>query len=212
MENYKMIIMMLEKEYNGMGCALNYNSPFELLVATMLSAQTTDVTVNKATNVLFEKYNKPEDFAAITTEELESYIKSCGFYKNKAKNIIEASKKIQEEYSGKVPDTLEELIKLPGVGRKTANVVLSNAFDKDAIAVDTHVFRVSNRIGLANAKDAYKTEEQLMENIPKEYWSRAHHWLIWHGRKICTARKPKCDNCPIKSLCNYNSSNELNKD
>lgn len=212
MGNYKMIIMMLEKEYNGMGCALNYNSPFELLVATMLSAQTTDVTVNKATNVLFEKYNKPEDFAAITTEELESYIKSCGFYKNKAKNIIEASKKIQEEYSGKVPDTLEELIKLPGVGRKTANVVLSNAFDKDAIAVDTHVFRVSNRIGLANAKDAYKTEEQLMENIPKEYWSRAHHWLIWHGRKICTARKPKCDNCPIKSLCNYNSSNELNKD
>lgn len=203
MENYNMIINMLENEYKGMGCALNYSSPFELLVATMLSAQTTDITVNKATKILFEKYNKPEDFAIMTPEELEPFIKSCGFYKNKAKNIIEASKKIKKEFNGKVPNSLEELIKLPGVGRKTANVVLSNAFGKDAIAVDTHVFRVSNRIGLANAKDVYQTEEQLMKNIPKEYWSRAHHWLIWHGRKICTARKPKCDICPIETLCNY---------
>lgn len=203
MENYNMIIKMLENEYKGMGCALNYSSPFELLVATMLSAQTTDITVNKATMILFEKYNKPEDFAIMTPEELEPFIKSCGFYKNKAKNIIEASKKIKKEFNGKVPNSLEELIKLPGVGRKTANVVLSNAFGKDAIAVDTHVFRVSNRIGLANAKDVYQTEEQLMKNIPKEYWSRAHHWLIWHGRKICTARKPKCDICPIETLCNY---------
>lgn len=198
-----MIINILENEYNGMGCALNYNSPFELLVATMLSAQTTDITVNKATKILFEKYNKPEELAIMTPEELEPFIRSCGFYKNKAKNIIEASRKIKKEFNGKVPNSLEELIKLPGVGRKTANVVLSNAFGKDAIAVDTHVFRVSNRIGLANAKDVYQTEEQLMRNIPKEYWSRAHHWLIWHGRKICTARKPKCDICSIEALCSY---------
>lgn len=195
------ILEGLEKSYGEMGCALNFRTPFELLIATMLSAQTTDVTVNKATEVLFKIYNKPEDFASLSQEELEKYIKTCGFYKTKAQNIINTSRKILSEYNGKVPDTLEELIKLPGVGRKTANVVLSNAFGKDAIAVDTHVFRVSNRLGLADAKDVLKTEEDLMKNIPKEYWSRAHHWLIWHGRKICTARKPKCDICPVKEYC-----------
>jgi endonuclease-3 len=167
----------------------------------MLSAQTTDVTVNKATEVLFKVYNKPEDFAVLSQEELESYIRTCGFYKTKAKNIINTSRKIISEYNGKVPDTLEELTKLPGVGRKTANVVLSNAFGKDAIAVDTHVFRVSNRLGLADAKDVEKTEEHLMKNIPRKYWSRAHHWLIWHGRKVCIARKPKCDICSLKEYC-----------
>jgi endonuclease-3 len=147
------ILKGLEESYRDMGCALDYGSPFELLVATMLSAQTTDITVNKATDVLFKIYNKPEDFAVISQEELEGYIRTCGFYKTKAKNIINTSRKIINEYNGKVPDTLEELTKLPGVGRKTANVVLSNAFGKDAIAVDTHVFRVSNRLGLADAKD-----------------------------------------------------------
>lgn len=195
------ILKELEKNYGDMGCALDYGTPFELLVATMLSAQTTDITVNKATEVLYKVYNKPEDFAGLSQEELEGYIKTCGFYKTKAKNIINTSRKIINQYNGKVPDTLEELTTLPGVGRKTANVVLSNAFGKDAIAVDTHVFRVSNRLGLADAKDVEKTEEDLMKNIPQKYWSRAHHWLIWHGRKVCIARKPKCDICPVKEYC-----------
>lgn len=195
------IIKILEQEYRDMGCALNFSTPFELLIATMLSAQTTDVTVNKVTDKLFKVYNTPSDFAQLNTMELEEYIKSCGFYKTKTKNIIETSKKIIDVYDGRVPDNLEDLITLPGVGRKTANVILSNAFSKDAIAVDTHVFRVSNRIGLARAKSVEETEFQLMESIPKEYWSRAHHWLIWHGRKVCNARKPKCENCSLHSLC-----------
>jgi endonuclease III len=201
------IIKILEKNYGEMGCALNYNSPFELLVATMLSAQTTDITVNKATDILFKKYNKPEEFALLELGNLESYIRTCGFYKTKGQNIINTSKKIITNFGGEVPSTLEELITLPGVGRKTANVVLSNAFSIDAIAVDTHVFRVSNRLGLAEAKDVLETEKQLMENIPKEYWSRAHHYIIWHGRKICIARKPKCDICPISNLCKYRLEN-----
>lgn len=197
------IIELLNEKYGHLGCALNYRTPFELLIATMLSAQTTDITVNKATEVLFKKYNTPQDFTKIPIEELEDYIKTCGFYKNKAKNIKEASKIILEKYNGIVPDTLEELVKLPGVGRKTANVVLSNAFGKDAIAVDTHVFRVSNRIGLAKANNVDETELQLMKNIPKEWWSRAHHMLIWHGRHVCSARKPKCEECIISSYCDY---------
>lgn len=201
MNNNMKLLKALEKSYGDMGCALDFRTPFELLVATMLSAQTTDITVNKATEVLFKVYNKPEDFAVVPLEELEGYIKTCGFYKIKAQNIINTSRKIISDYDGKVPDTLEELTKLPGVGRKTANVVLSNAFGKDAIAVDTHVFRVSNRLGLADARNVEKTEEDLMKNIPREYWSRAHHWLIWHGRKVCIARKPKCDICPLREYC-----------
>lgn len=212
MNNIMKIIEILEKNYGDMGCALNFRTPFELLMATMLSAQTTDVTVNKATDVLFKVYNKPEEFAIMPQEELEGYIKTCGFYKTKAQNIINTSRKIISEHNGKVPDTLEELTKLPGVGRKTANVVLSNAFGKDAIAVDTHVFRVSNRLGLADAKDVEKTEEDLMKNIPREYWSRAHHWLIWHGRKVCITRKPKCDICSLKEYCKtYNLAQENKK-
>ncbi|MCX7903755.1 MAG: endonuclease III [Caloramator sp.] len=203
------IINILEEEYKDLGCALNYNSPFELLVATILSAQTTDETVNKATVLLFKDYNTPYEIVKLKSEELEKYIKICGLYKTKAKNIIEASKIIVEQFNGNVPDKMEDLIKLPGVGRKTANVVLSNAFGKDAIAVDTHVFRVANRLGLANANDVLETEKQLMENIPKEYWSRAHHWLIWHGRKICTARKPKCDLCKLRELCKFFIENKL---
>ncbi len=209
MDNNMEILRLLEECYGSMGCALNYETPFELLVATMLSAQTTDVTVNKATEVLFKVYNKPEEFAVLPQEELEKYIKTCGFYKTKAQNIINTSKKIIGEHNGRVPDTLEELTKLPGVGRKTANVVLSNAFGKDAIAVDTHVFRVSNRLGLADAKDVEKTEEDLMRNIPKEFWSRAHHWIIWHGRRVCSARKPKCEECTLKEYCKtYNPAGE----
>lgn len=197
------IIKVLEKEYGELGCALNYSSPFELLVATMLSAQTTDITVNKATEVLFKVYNKPEEFAVLNLSELEPYIKTCGFYKTKGQNIINTSKKLITDFGGEVPKTMEELTSLPGVGRKTANVVMSNAFGIDAIAVDTHVFRVSNRLGLADAKNVEDTEKQLMVNIPKEYWSRAHHYLIWHGRRVCIARKPKCESCPVNHLCKY---------
>jgi endonuclease III len=209
MSNTIEIIEILEKEYGELGCALVFRSPFELLIATMLSAQTTDITVNKATSVLFKIYNKPEEFAVLNLEELEGYVKTCGFYKTKALNIINTSKKLLMEFGGEVPSTMEKLISLPGVGRKTANVVLSNAFGVAAIAVDTHVFRVSNRIGLAHAKNVEITEEQLMLNIPKEYWSRAHHYLIWHGRRICIARNPKCGICPINYLCEF-YTNERN--
>lgn len=203
MDNYEEILEILEREYKDKGCALNYKTPFELLIATILSAQTTDNTVNKTTDILFKKYNTPEDFANIDSQTLEKYIKSCGFYKIKAKNIIEASKKIISDFKGEVPNTLENLLLLPGVGRKTANVVLSNAFNIDAIAVDTHVFRVSNRLGLSNSEDVLETEKQLMKNIPKEKWSKAHHWLIWHGRKICSSRNPKCNICPLNHVCRY---------
>ena len=197
------IINLLDKEYGGLGCALVYETPFELLIATMLSAQTTDITVNKATTVLFQKYNKPEEFAVLELSELEGYIKTCGFYKTKGIHIIDTSKKLITEFGGEVPRTIEELTSLPGVGRKTANVVMSNAFGIAAIAVDTHVFRVSNRIGLANSNSVEDTEKQLMEKIPKDYWSSTHHLLIWHGRRICTARKPKCEHCSIANLCRF---------
>lgn len=197
------VIKRLSKEYEGMGCGLNFTSPFELLISTMLSAQTTDVSVNKATEKLYKVYNTPYDFAKLTTDELEPYIKSLGLYKNKAKNIINTSKKLIEDFSGNVPDTMEELTSLPGVGRKTANVVMANAFGKDAIAVDTHVFRVSNRIGLVNASNVDQAEKQLMNCIPKSMWSAMHHYIIWHGRKICSSRNPKCLECVVKEYCNY---------
>lgn len=205
--NVEEIIKRLEEEYKGMGCGLNFTSPFELLISTMLSAQTTDINVNKATEKLYSIYNTPSQFADLTIEELEPYIKTLGFYKNKTKNIINTSKKLISEFNGVVPGTMEELTSLPGVGRKTANVVLANAFGKDAIAVDTHVFRVSNRIGLASADNVDLTEKQLMEVLPKNCWSDMHHYIIWHGRKICSARKPKCSDCIISKYCNYNLNN-----
>lgn len=183
--------------------ALNFSNPFELLIATILSAQCTDRQVNRVTEVLFKKFKSPEEFASLSVDELESYIKSCGFYRNKAENIKKTCAILVRDYGSKVPDSMEELTKLPGVGRKTANVVLSNAFGRDAIAVDTHVFRVSNRLGLADSSDVLKTEYQLMENIPKCKWSRAHHWIIYHGRNICTARNPKCAACPVSEQCKY---------
>ena len=180
---------------------LDFNTPFELLVATMLSAQCTDKQVNRCTQKLFPVCNTPDKMAGMTFEQLEPYIKSCGFFRTKGEHIIAASKIIMEKHGGKVPEIREELEALPGVGRKTANVVLSNAFGQNAIAVDTHVFRVSNRLGLANAKDVWNTEKQLMENIPEDKWSIAHHWLIFHGRRVCSAQKPKCDICTVKEYC-----------
>ncbi len=202
-KHYNEILAILENEYSDAATALHYHSPFELLVATILSAQCTDKQVNKVTGELFQRYNTPEDFAALDQEILEGLVKSCGFYKTKARNIIKTSQILVDQYRSKVPDEIDELQKLPGVGRKTANVVVSNAFGKDAIAVDTHVFRVSNRLGLATAKDVFETEKQLMENIPRNKWSRAHHWLIYHGRRVCTARNPKCEICPLREYCRY---------
>jgi endonuclease-3 len=197
------IMNRLYECYPDARCELNYETPFQLLIATVLSAQTTDKKVNVVTSRLFEKYKTPYDFARINQEELEREIREIGLYKNKAKNIIALSKTLIEEYSGMVPKEKEELIKLAGVGRKTANVVVSNAFDEPAIAVDTHVFRVSNRIGIADSSNVEKTEEQLMKVIPKENWTKAHHTIIFHGRRTCKAIKPNCSECVVNDYCKY---------
>ena len=199
----KTVLDILEKTYPDATTELVHKNPYELLIATMLSAQTTDKQVNKVTPGLFERFPDAKALAEADISEIESLIKTCGFYKSKARNIKEACRIIVEEYGGRVPQTMEELTDLPGVGRKTANVVLSNAFGVDAIAVDTHVFRVANRLGLAQSGDVRGTEEQLMENIPRDKWSRAHHWLIHHGRRICKARRPKCAGCPLAEVCSF---------
>lgn len=208
MKNINKILDILEETYPDAKCELNYTTPFELLIATILSAQCTDVRVNKVTEEMFKKYNTPEAFAKLSVEEISEEIKSCGLYKSKAQKIKETSSKICELYNGQVPDSLDELIKLPGVGRKTANVVLSNAFGQDALAVDTHVFRVANRIGMVNTTTPEKTEFPLMEVIPKKRWSHSHHLLIFHGRRICKARKPECEICPIQKYCKYYKENK----
>lgn len=197
------VLEILENTYKGAKCGLDYETPYQLLISTILSAQCTDERVNKVCSELYKDYGNPESISSLSEEELGNKIKSCGFYKNKSKNILGATKIILEKYKGEVPSTMEELINLPGVGRKTANVVLSNAFNVPAIAVDTHVFRVSNRIGIAMAENVEKVEEQLMTNIPREKWSDTHHYLIWHGRKICKARKPNCEICPLVPHCEY---------
>lgn len=202
------ILKILSKTYPNAKCALNFNSPYELLISTILSAQCTDVRVNQVTEELYKQYNTPEKMITLTEEELGEKIKSCGFYKNKSKNILGATKSILEKYNGKVPDTMEELIELPGVGRKTANVVLSNAFGVPAIAVDTHVFRVSNRLGIARGDNPEQVEKELMKNVPRDMWSDTHHYLIWHGRQICKARKPKCEECPLVPYCEYYNGSE----
>ena len=181
--------------------ALKFNTPFELLIAVILSAQCTDERVNKVTEKLFKEYNTPEKLLTLSQEELEKYIFSCGLYKSKAEHILCACKDILDKFNGKVPETIEELRSLAGVGRKTANVVYSVAFKGDAIAVDTHVFRVSNRIGLVKADNVLKTEKGLMQILDKKDWSRAHHYLIYLGRSFCKAAKPDCENCPINDKC-----------
>ncbi len=202
-QDIKEVLRVLEERYKGAKCALDHTSPYELLVATILSAQCTDVRVNQVTAELFEKYNTPEAMTSLSEEELGEKIKSCGFYKNKSKNILETSRRLLIDYKGQVPPTMEELTSLPGVGRKTANVVLSNAFGVPAIAVDTHVFRVSNRLGLAKGKTPEEVEENLMKKLPKNKWSDTHHYLIYHGRQICKARKPQCEECPLAPYCDY---------
>lgn len=193
----------LERLYPDAKPALIYKTPYELLVAVILSAQCTDERVNKVTEVLFKEHNTPESMLTLTQPELEKYIFSCGFYRNKAAHILSASADIIEKFAGEVPSTLEELQTLAGVGRKTANVVYAVAFGGDAIAVDTHVFRVSNRLGIANGKTPEKVEEDLMKAIPQNMWSKAHHYLIWHGRKVCHSQKPDCINCTLKNYCDF---------
>lgn len=186
---------------------MNFSNPFELLIATILSAQCTDKQVNKCTAQLFKAYPDAESMAAADEETLKKYIKPCGFFNTKAKHILSVSRDLTEKYHGVVPNDREALQSLAGVGRKTASVVLSNAFNVPAIAVDTHVFRVSNRLGLACAANVEATEKQLMQCIPEEKWSIAHHWLIFHGRRVCSAQKPKCDICTLKELCKYHKEN-----
>ncbi|MDR0880621.1 MAG: endonuclease III [Clostridioides sp.] len=202
-KNINEILDLLEVMYPNAKCELDYTTAFELLIATILSAQCTDVRVNKVTAELFKKYNTPEAFAVLRVGEIEEEIKTCGLYRSKASKIKETSIKICEEFGGEVPDKLEDIVKLPGVGRKTAGVVLSNAFGVPAIPVDTHVFRVANRIGMVKESTPEKTELALMEVIPKKRWSHTHHTLIFHGRRTCKARKPECQNCMINKYCDY---------
>ncbi|MCX7913848.1 MAG: endonuclease III [Thermodesulfovibrionales bacterium] len=199
------IMTLLKKEYPVAKTALNFNNPFELLVATILSAQTTDVLVNKITERLFKKYQKIADFAEAPLEELQKDLNSINFYKTKAKNIKECATIILEKYNSSVPKSMEELIKLPGVARKTANIILYNAFGiNEGIAVDTHVKRLSKRLGLTKHEDPQKIELDLMSITPKEEWGILSHLLILHGRKICQAKKPKHGECIIKDICPSN--------
>lgn len=198
------VINILKDYYPDATCSLDFTTPFEIVVATILSAQCTDERVNKTTPALFNKYSTPYDFANIDLNVLEDLIHPCGFYRNKAKNIKACAQKIISDFNGEVPHTAEELMSLPGVGRKTANVVLLEAFGiAQGIAVDTHAKRISNLIGFSNESDPIKIEQNLLKIIPKEYLKDVNHLLVWHGRNTCIARNPKCDKCPIKDYCNH---------
>lgn len=207
-EKNKAVLEYLKKLYPNATCELKFNSIFEMLVAVILSAQCTDARVNKVTPALFKKYKTPQDFANAKQEDVEKMIYSCGFYHNKAKNIIACSKDIVEKYNGVVPNTLEKLQTLAGVGRKTANVVYSLGFDGDAIAVDTHVFRVSNRISLAKGETPFEVEKQLMQNFDKSDWSKLHYMLVLFGRYVCKAKNPQCENCELKNCCDFYKNNQ----
>lgn len=196
----------LEKLYYDAKPALKFSSPYELLVAVILSAQCTDERVNKVTEILFQRHNTPQTMLLLTQAELEKYIFSCGFYRMKAEHILSASRDILDKFEGEVPSTVEELMSLAGVGKKTANVVYSVAFGGDAIAVDTHVFRVSNRLGLAKGTTPLEVEAGLNKAIPKADWSKAHHWLIYHGRRVCHSQRPNCENCTLRDFCDYAKS------
>lgn len=200
----KKILDLLEDEYPMADCALEHRNVYELLVAVTLSAQTTDVSVNRVSGELFEKYPSPEALAGARPEDVEKVIKPTGMYKTKAANIIKQAQMLVDDFGGNVPEDDRLLQKLPGVGRKTANVVMSVGFGHQRIAVDTHVFRVAARIGLAEKKNVLDTEETLMEILPKKRWTRTHHSLIFHGRNCCTARNPGCERCCIRRYCEKN--------
>ncbi len=211
MKRVKEIIKNLSKEIPDSRIALKFSNPFELLIATILSAQCTDVKVNQVTTGLFNKYRSAKDYAEANLTELEDDIRPTGFYHNKAKSIQKCCHELMARFGGRVPDTLEELVTLPGVGRKTANVILGNAYGIPGIVVDTHVHRVSQRIGLTKNDDAVKIEFDLMEIVPKEEWTHFSNLLIWHGRRTCTAKKPLCEKCPIRKWCDYGSKSIKNR-
>ncbi len=200
-EKTERIIQGLREAYPDVRCELNFETPLQLLTATVLSAQTTDRQVNKVTEVLFRDCPGLEELLALSEEEIAQYIRTLGFYNTKARNLYKLFRQLADQFGGEVPRTMEDLTTLPGVGRKTANVVMSNAFGIPAIAVDTHVFRVSNRIGLANAATVEETEAQLQKAIRRDLWSLSHHLLIFHGRRCCSARGPKCQVCGISQDC-----------
>ena len=202
-ERIPAILENLASDYPDARCELNYKTPLQLMVATILSAQCTDKRVNEVTKDLFKKYKKAADFASADLEELGEDIKSTGFFRNKAKNIIAACTDIIEKHNGKVPDNMEDLVKLAGVGRKTANVVLGNAFGVPGITTDTHLIRLSRLIGLSTNSDPVKLEDDLCKIIPQEQWTIFSHRIIWHGRRVCNARKPECDRCSLCELCCY---------
>lgn len=202
------VVRLLEEMYPEADCELRFGSVFQLLVAVVLSAQTTDRSVNQVTEALFGKYPDAKSIAAMTEEELQPILKRIGMYRTKSKNVLNLARIILDEYGGEVPGDYEKLILLPGVGRKTANVVLANGFGEQRIAVDTHVFRVANRIGFVEEPDVLKTELALMETLPHNKWTHMHHALIWHGRRVCDARRPQCQVCRLAGICLY----EKNKD
>lgn len=195
------VLDILDSHYPEAECALIHKNPFELLVAVALSAQTTDVSVNKVTPKLFSKYKNAYELAEADIKDVIAILRTIGMYRTKAKNIIELSKILVRDYNGEVPKSDDELVKLPGVGRKTANVVMSVAFGEQRIAVDTHVFRLANRIGIVDEPNVLKTELALMKKVPEDRWSRTHHTLIFHGRNCCIARNPRCNECPIEDKC-----------
>lgn len=202
--NITNFINILKQTYPDATCSLDFKTPFQLVVAVMLSAQCTDERVNKTTPTLFERCKTIEDFANIDIKELEEIIHPCGFYKNKAKNIKLCAKQILENFNGIVPQTMDELLTLAGVGRKSANVILLEVFGiANGIAVDTHAKRISNRIGLSSEADPEKIEQDLLKIFPKDSLKDINHLFVWHGRKTCDARKPKCDICPLKDYCKY---------
>lgn len=203
-ERYKNVLQWFEANAQSAATELHYDNPFQLLIAVMLSAQCTDKRVNTITPPLFEAYPTPEALAAASPDEVYEFIKSCSYPNNKAKNLVKMAQKLVNDFGGKVPADIDSLLTIPGVGRKTANVMLAVAFDVPAMPVDTHVFRVSNRLGLTdNAKTPLEVEKELVKHIPKGLLSKAHHWLILHGRYVCTARKPKCEECGLREYCKY---------
>lgn len=199
----KLLLDIMERTYPSPECALEFGSLFQLLISVTLSAQTTDKQVNIVTKDLFAKYPDAYSMAKATEEEISTMIRKIGLYRTKAKNIVNIARILQEKYGGEVPQDYEKLVELPGVGRKSANVVLAVGCGIPAIPVDTHVFRVANRIGIVEAKDVLKTELGLMEQLPRETWIHMHHALIWHGRLVCSARNPKCGECPVREICAY---------
>ena len=207
-DKYKFILNYFSKSQPDVESELNYSSAYELLVATMLAAQCTDKRVNMVTPALFAAYPTVSDLAKATEEEVLSYVKSVSYPNSKSKHLVQMAQMAVSDFGGEIPSTMEELTKLPGVGRKTANVVLAFAFDQAAMPVDTHVFRVSHRLGLVpdSAKTPEAVEKELVKHFPKEYISRAHHWLLLHGRYVCTARKPHCEECPLACICDASTS------